>query len=155
LSKWHRDNAPNDGANDHPVVALSLGEAADFEVCDGWSLGKHRALDAAGAIHRIRLESGDAILFGGPARLFHHCVQRTYAGTCPPALLPVLGHARVSFTFRDAPEVDASAYTFFQPATPGSETARGSAKRARATQPPGGHGGGFGSLGASSGAEPE
>ena len=35
---------------------------------------------------RIRLESGDAFVFGGPARLRYHGVSRIVPGTAPPAL---------------------------------------------------------------------
>jgi alkylated DNA repair dioxygenase AlkB len=35
---WHKDDAPNDGANEHPVVSLSLGRSCLFrlaQVCAG------------------------------------------------------------------------------------------------------------------------
>lgn len=112
---WHKDDAPNDGRNDRPVVSISLGEACDFRLCQGWSLRRHRALEASGKMHTLRLESGDAVLFGGPARYMHHTVQRVYAGTCPAHLLPTLGASRLNVTFRDAPGVDVETHRYFRP----------------------------------------
>lgn len=126
---WHKDDAPNDGRGESPVVALSLGEAADFVLCAGWSRARQKALESAGQLHRVRLESGDAILFGGPLRYAHHAVAKTHAGTCPAPLLPVLGEARVSLTFRDAPGVDARDYETYRP-----NSAEGVRARAAATQ---------------------
>ena len=34
----------------------------------------------------LRLESGDAFVFGGPARLRYHGVSRILPGTAPPEL---------------------------------------------------------------------
>lgn len=121
---WHKDNAPNDGETDRPVVAVSLGETADFELCMNWSRAAQAALDKSGALHRVRLESGDAILFGGPLRYIHHSIARVHADSCPPHLRPVLGDARISITFRDAPQVNAADYATFQPSTPEGEKAR-------------------------------
>ena len=112
---WHKDDAPNDGKNDHPVVAVSLGESADFQLCAGWSRARQAALDAAGALHRVRLESGDAILFGGPLRYAHHAVSRVHVDSCARHLLPLLGGARLSLTFRDALGIDAAKYATFRP----------------------------------------
>jgi alkylated DNA repair protein (DNA oxidative demethylase) len=60
-----------------PVVSISLGETARF------LLGGLRRRDE---VSQIALESGDAFVFGGPARLRYHGVARTLPGTAPPAL---------------------------------------------------------------------
>ena len=61
----------------HPVVSVSVGDEARF------LFGGLRRRDAVGA---IRLESGDAFVFGGPARLRYHGVSRIVPGTAPPDL---------------------------------------------------------------------
>jgi len=60
-----------------PVVSLSLGDAARF------LFGGTRRRDP---VEVLRLESGDAFVFGGPARLRYHGVSRVLPGTAPPAL---------------------------------------------------------------------
>jgi alkylated DNA repair protein (DNA oxidative demethylase) len=60
-----------------PVVSLSLGETARF------LFGGTKRRDPVAA---LRLESGDAFVFGGPARLRYHGVSRILPGTSPPEL---------------------------------------------------------------------
>jgi DNA alkylation damage repair protein AlkB len=60
-----------------PVVSISLGDSARF------LFGGLRRKDA---VETILLESGDAFVFGGPARLRYHGVSRIIPGTAPPAL---------------------------------------------------------------------
>ena len=71
-----------------PVVSVSLGDAARF------LFGGTRRRDP---VEALRLESGDAFVFGGPARLRYHGVSRIVAGTAPPAL-GLSG--RLNLTFR-------------------------------------------------------
>ena len=61
----------------HPVVSISLGDTARFQ------FGGSTRRDP---IQTCRLESGDAFVFGGPARLRYHGVSRVVAGTAPAAL---------------------------------------------------------------------
>lgn len=60
-----------------PVVSISLGDTARF------LFGGFTRRDA---VETILLESGDAFVFGGPARLRYHGVSRTMPGTAPLAL---------------------------------------------------------------------
>jgi alkylated DNA repair protein (DNA oxidative demethylase) len=60
-----------------PVVSVSLGDAARF------LFGGTRRRDP---VEALRLESGDAFVFGGPARLRYHGVSRIAPNTAPPAL---------------------------------------------------------------------
>jgi alkylated DNA repair protein (DNA oxidative demethylase) len=60
-----------------PVVSVSLGDTARF------LFGGARRRDP---VQALRLESGDAFVFGGPARLRYHGVSRIVPGTAPPAL---------------------------------------------------------------------
>ena len=60
-----------------PVVSVSLGDTAHF------LFGGLRRRDPVAS---LRLESGDAFVFGGPARLRYHGVSRILKGTGPPAL---------------------------------------------------------------------
>jgi alkylated DNA repair protein (DNA oxidative demethylase) len=86
----HQDKDESDAslAAGRPVVSVSLGDAARF------LFGGLRRRDPVDA---IRLESGDAFVFGGPARLRHHGVSRIVPGSAPPAL-GVAG--RFNLTFR-------------------------------------------------------
>jgi DNA alkylation damage repair protein AlkB len=71
-----------------PVVSISLGDTARF------LFGGVRRREP---VEAILLESGDAFVFGGPARLCYHGVSRIIPGTAPPAL-GVEG--RFNLTFR-------------------------------------------------------
>jgi DNA oxidative demethylase len=75
----HQDKDESEAslAAGHPVVSVSIGDAARF------LFGGLRRRDPVDA---IRLESGDAFVFGGPARLRYHGVSRIVPGTAPPAL---------------------------------------------------------------------
>jgi len=70
-----------------PVVSLSLGDSALFR------LG---GLTRSAPTLSFRLESGDAFVFGGPARLAFHGVDRIYPTTS--TLLPKGG--RINLTLR-------------------------------------------------------
>jgi alkylated DNA repair protein (DNA oxidative demethylase) len=61
----------------NPVVSLSIGDTARF------LFGGLRRKDP---VQTILLESGDAFVFGGPARLRYHGVSRIIPGTAPPGL---------------------------------------------------------------------
>jgi alkylated DNA repair protein (DNA oxidative demethylase) len=71
-----------------PVVSLSLGDTARF------LFGGARRRDP---VETLLLESGDAFVFGGPARRRYHGVSRIIPGTAPPEL-GVEG--RFNLTFR-------------------------------------------------------
>ena len=60
-----------------PVVSVSIGDTARF------LLGGVRRRDP---VQTLPLESGDAFVFGGPARLRYHGVSRIIPGTAPPGL---------------------------------------------------------------------
>jgi DNA alkylation damage repair protein AlkB len=72
----------------HPVVSLSLGETARF------LFGGTRRRDA---VEPLLLKSGDAFVFGGPARLRYHGISRILPGTAPTS---VAGLGRFNLTFR-------------------------------------------------------
>jgi alkylated DNA repair dioxygenase AlkB len=71
-----------------PVVSISLGDTARF------LFGGTRRRDP---IEPLLLESGDAFVFGGAARLRYHGVSRIIPGTAPKAL-DIEG--RFNLTFR-------------------------------------------------------
>ncbi len=83
-----KDESPASLARGIPVVSISLGDTARF------LLGGLKRRDA---VAPILLESGDAFVFGGAARLIYHGVSRIQPGTAPPALR-LLG--RLNLTFR-------------------------------------------------------
>jgi DNA oxidative demethylase len=70
-----------------PVVSLSLGDSCLFRIGGAARRGSTRSL---------RLDSGDAIAFGGPARLAFHGVDRVYPDTS--TLLE--GGGRINLTLR-------------------------------------------------------
>ncbi|KAJ9511486.1 hypothetical protein QJQ45_029846, partial [Haematococcus lacustris] len=51
---------------------------------------------------RVRLESGDVLVFGGPSRMVFHAVPNIYPGTAPPSLVQATGlrPGRLNLTFR-------------------------------------------------------
>ena len=71
-----------------PVVSVSIGDTARF---------LFGGLKRKDPVESILLESGDAFVFGGPARLRYHGVSRIIPGTAPPGL-GVVG--RFNLTFR-------------------------------------------------------
>ena len=71
-----------------PVVSVSIGDTARF---------LFGGLERRDPVDALPLESGDAFVFGGPARLRYHGVSRILPGTAPPAL-GVSG--RFNLTFR-------------------------------------------------------
>jgi alkylated DNA repair protein (DNA oxidative demethylase) len=75
----HQDKDESEGslAAGVPVVSVSLGDAARL------LFGGTRRRDP---VESLRLESGDAFVFGGPARLRYHGVSRILTGTAPPEL---------------------------------------------------------------------
>ncbi len=60
-----------------PVVSISLGDTARF---------LFGGLKRRDPVDPYLLESGDAFVFGGPARLRYHGVTRIVPGSAPPAL---------------------------------------------------------------------
>jgi DNA oxidative demethylase len=83
-----KDESPASIAAGVPVVSISLGDTARF------LFGGLRRRDPVEA--RL-LESGDAFVFGGAARLRYHGITRILPGTAPPEL----GLAgRFNLTFR-------------------------------------------------------
>lgn len=71
-----------------PVVSISLGDTARF------LFGGLRRKEP---VESRLLESGDAFVFGGPARLRYHGVSRIIPGTAPPEIDLV---GRLNLTFR-------------------------------------------------------
>ena len=71
-----------------PVVSISLGDTARF------LFGGTRRRDP---VESILLESGDAFVFGGPARLRYHGVSRIVRGTAPRELAT---EGRLNLTLR-------------------------------------------------------
>ena len=83
-----KDESPHSLTEGLPVISLSIGDTALF------LFGGLRRRDP---IEKIPLESGDAFVFGGPARLRYHGVSRILPGTAPNGL-PFEG--RLNLTFR-------------------------------------------------------
>jgi len=71
-----------------PIVSVSIGLPAKFLF--GGLKRSDRPL-------RVPLRHGDAVVWGGPARLYHHGILPLEAGTHPAT-----GNARFNLTFRRA-----------------------------------------------------
>ena len=83
-----KDESPASIEAGAPVVSVSIGDTARF------LFGGLRRKDP---VQPILLQSGDAFVFGGPARLRYHGVSRIAPGTAPAGL----GfEGRLNFTFR-------------------------------------------------------
>jgi DNA alkylation damage repair protein AlkB len=83
-----KDESAESIAHGVPIVSLSIGDSA-------WFL--FGGLKRKEPVEKIRLQSGDAFVFGGPARLRYHGVSRIEPGTAPGGL-PFEG--RFNLTFR-------------------------------------------------------
>ena len=83
-----KDESPESLAEGAPIVSLSLGDTARFLL---GGIGRRDPVSA------ILLESGDAIVFGGPARLRFHGVSRIHIGSGPQSLGL---DGRINLTFR-------------------------------------------------------
>jgi alkylated DNA repair protein (DNA oxidative demethylase) len=70
-----------------PVVSVSLGDDALFRI------GGTSRKDPT---RSVKLSSGDVVMFGGPARLAYHGIDRTYPGSS--SLIP--GGGRINLTLR-------------------------------------------------------
>lgn len=81
----HQDR--DEEALDAPVLSVSLGDTAVFRI---------GGTSRRGPTKSLRLESGDVLCFGGPARLAFHGIDRVLAGTS--GLLP--GGGRINLTLR-------------------------------------------------------
>lgn len=94
--RWHRD-VDETGENlkhgqGRPVVSVSFGDDCDFEY------GSAGSGSVPGPSEKVRLRSGDVLVFGGPSRSILHAVTRIYPGTCPRDLRMPAG--RLNLTFR-------------------------------------------------------
>ena len=87
-----KDEGPESIAAGIPVVSVSIGDTARF---------LFGGLKRRDPVDTIALESGDAFVFGGPARLRYHGVSRITPGTAP-AELDLSG--RFNLTFRQSDE---------------------------------------------------
>merc|ERR1712129_373679 len=76
--RWHRDVDETkercEQGTGRPVVSFSLGDDCDFE---------YRQERMTDPVQRIRLRSGDVLVFGGPSRGVWHAVTRLHPQTRP------------------------------------------------------------------------
>ncbi|MEM6762558.1 MAG: alpha-ketoglutarate-dependent dioxygenase AlkB [Pseudomonadota bacterium] len=83
----HQDR--DEGTFDAPVVSVSLGDTAVFRI---------GGMSRKSPTRSIKLQSGDVIVFGGPARLIYHGIDRIMAGSS--TVWP--GGGRINLTLRRA-----------------------------------------------------
>jgi alkylated DNA repair protein (DNA oxidative demethylase) len=89
IDKDESDEAMSMGS---PVISFSIGSAAEFAYIDHYP-------DPHEAVPIVRLESGDVLVFGGPARNVVHALTRVYNGMQPSWLHMRSG--RLNLTFRE------------------------------------------------------
>ncbi|KAE9137070.1 hypothetical protein PF010_g1460 [Phytophthora fragariae] len=89
IDKDESDEAMSMGS---PVISFSIGCAAEFAYIDHYP-------EPHEAVPIVRLESGDALVFGGPARKVVHALTRVYNNTQPSWLRMRSG--RLNLTFRE------------------------------------------------------
>lgn len=82
----HQDRDEQDFGQ--PIVSISLGLPATFQ------FGGPKRADP---VRRIALRHSDIVVWGGPARLFHHGILALKEG-----VHPLLGPVRINLTFRKA-----------------------------------------------------
>ncbi len=81
----HQDS--DEQATEAPVLSVSLGDEALFRI---------GGTERKGPTKSVRLASGDVLLFGGPARMAFHGIDRIVAGSS--TLIP--GGGRINLTLR-------------------------------------------------------
>jgi alkylated DNA repair protein (DNA oxidative demethylase) len=81
----HRDL--DEAAVDAPVLSVSLGDSGYF---------RFGTANLKGETRRLKLNSGDVLVFGGPARLMYHGIDRILPGSS--TLVP--GGGRINLTLR-------------------------------------------------------
>ena len=84
-----RDERPDTLRAGIPIVSVSLGDDADFQV--GGLSRRDRPVT-------VRLRSGDGFVLGGPSRLRFHGIGRVHPGTAPEGC--GLRGERINLTFR-------------------------------------------------------
>lgn len=82
----HQDRDERDFS--HPIVSVSLGISATF---------LFGGLKRNDPVKKVRLEHGDVVVWGGPARLAFHGVEPLLEGEHP-----LVGRRRINLTFRRA-----------------------------------------------------
>jgi len=81
----HRD--ADEQATDAPVLSVSLGDTAVF---------RFGGLTRRGSTASLKLNSGDVLMFGGPARMMFHGVDRILMGSSNL----IRGRGRINLTLR-------------------------------------------------------
>lgn len=93
--KWHKDSEDPKlvkSKTGPPIVSFSVGLSADFGYKYSFEDPNHKT---------IRLNSGDVLLFGGPARMIVHSVLNVYPGSMPGHLRGKMLNGRLNVTVRD------------------------------------------------------
>ena len=78
------------------IIVDDCSSDSTFEIAESYAIYDSRIRLFSNPInlaHRILFESGDVLIFGGPSRHIHHCVDKIY---------DQVGY-RLNFTFRYAP----------------------------------------------------
>lgn len=102
----HRDDGENDGVGLSPVISFSVGNACKFMY--------HCYDDGKKKMRSVRLNSGDAILFGGRSRYMLHAVPHIYQHTAPKPIEALIGNARLNMTLRHAPNIIGRESEFYE-----------------------------------------
>lgn len=89
-----KDETPESLRKRLPVVSFSIGDSAEF------LYGDHRDIDGA---DKVKLDSGDVLIFGGESRHIFHGVSSISPNTAPNDLIEEtnLKPGRLNLTFRE------------------------------------------------------
>ena len=102
---WHQDNGENDGEAGFPVISISLGETCDFLINHKKPRGT--LSNPSNLAHRVKLKSGDIIIFGNnesKCRHIWHAIYTIENGTAPEFLSFLKGY-RLNATLRHTPQL--------------------------------------------------
>ncbi len=102
---WHQDTEETDGEGGLPIVSFNIGDSCDFLINNVKPKidASHPRSNPLNLAHRVRLESGDVLIFGGPSRHIWHSVYKIHENTAPSFL--DFKDARLNYTLRYTPKV--------------------------------------------------
>ncbi len=102
---WHKDNGDNDGLKTAPIVSISIGDSCEFLVCNEKPVinSSHPITSPVNLSHRIKINSGDVLVFGGKSREIFHSIHQVFENTAPPQL--PLESERINLTCRHTPHL--------------------------------------------------
>lgn len=75
-----------------PVISVTLGDSGSFDYKDKSTDENHET---------VKLDSGDAIVFGGPSRMLYHRMIKVWNNSAPKGLNMFEFKGRLNYAFYD------------------------------------------------------